>query len=212
MKHKYVSVAGTLGIGKSTFTKLIAKNFGFKPILENFADNPFLPKFYKNMRQWAFHSQTFFLLEKINKIENIKKLIKKNSIVQDVPIYEDVFSYAKAQHWLGNMNENEWNLYMKIYKTYISNLIKPDLIFYLKAPIGEIYTRIEKRNRSYETRSGKKKLLDYLGVLDKLNADWIGKVKREIKIVTINTDGKNYFNDTGKKNTLIKSLKRLLNQ
>ncbi|MBI4066814.1 deoxynucleoside kinase, partial [Candidatus Gottesmanbacteria bacterium] len=190
-KYRYISVAGTMGVGKTTLVKIIAKEFGHKPVLENFSANPFLPKFYKDMRRWAFHSQMFFLKEKISQIRQIS-LMRETKIVQDTPIYEDVFSYAKAQKLLGNMSNDEWKLYFDFYKSFEDDLIRPDRIIFLSASIEGIYQRIAQRTRDYEVKKKKKEFLRYLKVLDGLNRGWIKNIKKKIKIVEIDTEHFDY--------------------
>jgi len=104
-KHLYISIMGTMGSGKTTAARLIADRLSFLLLEENFGENAFLPRFYKDMNKWAFHSQTFFLMEKITQTLETPKLLEKTSVVQDTPIEQDVFSYAKAQHVLGHMDD-----------------------------------------------------------------------------------------------------------
>src|SRR5438876_5706677 len=132
-KHLYISVMGTMGSGKTTATKLLAKELRFHLLEENFGDNAFLPRFYGDMKRWAFHSQTFYLTEKINQMLETTTLLTKYSVVQDTPITQDAFSYAKAQHVLGNIDDAEWHLYQKIYKSFEPYFPKPDFIIYLHA-------------------------------------------------------------------------------
>src|SRR3990167_8714570 len=117
-KRLYLSVMGTMGSGKTTVARLIAKELTFHLIEENFGENAFLPRFYHDMKRWAFHSQTFFLMEKITQMLETPKLLQKYSVVQDTPIQQDAFSYAKAQHVLGNIDDAEWRLYQKIYRSF----------------------------------------------------------------------------------------------
>jgi len=193
----YLSVMGTMGSGKTTAARLIAKTLRYHLVEENFGENAFLPRFYKRMNRWAFHSQTFFLMEKINQLMEIRKELTEMSmnqaakhripgIVQDTPIEQDVFSYAKAQHALGNMDDAEWRLYRKIYDSFEPHLPKPDIIFFLDTSIGHIQERIEKRGRGYEEHIP----TAYLQLLDRLNHDWI-KDQPHTRIVPIQTDGLN---------------------
>ena len=121
-----------MGSGKTTVARLLAKEFKFQLLEENFGENAFLPRFYQDMKRWAFHSQTFFLMEKINQMLATPKLLEKHSVVQDTPIQQDAFSYAKAQHVLGNIDDAEWKLYQKIYYSFEPYFPKPNLIVYLK--------------------------------------------------------------------------------
>lgn len=185
-KNKYLAVMGTMGSGKTTLTRLIAREFKYHILEENFGENAFLPRFYKDMPRWAFHSQTFFLMEKINQMLETPKLLLTNSVVQDTPIIQDVFSYAKAQYVLGNIDEAEWKLYQKIYKSFTPYFAGVDLIVYLSTPINIIFDRITQRGRGYEQKIP----LGYLELLDMLNHKWLSENK-SMNILNIETDGLN---------------------
>ncbi len=184
--HLYLSVMGTMGSGKTTVAKILAKELKFHLLEENFGENAFLPRFYQDMKRWAFHSQTFFLMEKINQMLETPKLLKKRSVVQDTPIEQDAFSYAKALHVLGNMDDAEWRLYVKIYRSFEPYFPKPDLIVYLETSVPAMAGRIEKRGRGYEQKIP----ASYLELLDMLNHKWLGENKI-IPVLTIQTDGLN---------------------
>jgi deoxyadenosine/deoxycytidine kinase len=200
-KHIYVSVMGTMGSGKTTASKILARHFKWKLLEENFGENTFLARFYGDMKRWAFHSQTFFLMEKITQMFDTKRLLEHTSVIQDTPIIQDVYSYAKAQHVLGNIDDAEWKLYQKIYSSFEPHFPQPNVIVYLETSLSHISDRIEKRARSYE-----QKIPDsYLELLDMLNRKWISENKK-IPIVTINTDGLNIVTSTKARTILIKSV------
>lgn len=177
---------GTMGSGKTTAARILAKALQFHLLEENFGENAFLPRFYSDMKRWAFHSQTFFLMEKITQMLETKKLLDKTSIIQDTPIEQDAFSYAKAQHVLGHIDDAEWKLYQKIYRSFEPLFPKPDLIVFLETGIGEIEKRINVRGRGYEQKIPQ----SYLELLDMLNYKWLTEQK-EIPVLTIQTDGLN---------------------
>ncbi len=177
---------GTLGSGKTTAARILAKALKFQLLEENFGENAFLPRFYSDMKRWAFHSQTFFLMEKITQMMETRALLEKTSIIQDTPIQQDAFSYAKAQHVLGNIDNAEWKLYQKIYHSFEPQFPKPNLIVFLETSMKEIENRIDARGREYE----KKIPQSYLKLLDMLNHKWLSEQK-EIPILTIQTDGLN---------------------
>lgn len=173
-----------MGSGKTTAARILAKALKFHLLEENFGENAFLSRFYSDMKRWAFHSQTFFLMEKITQMLETRTLLEKTSIIQDTPIQQDAFSYAKAQHVLGNIDDAEWKLYQKIYDAFEPQFPKPDVIVYLETSIKEIGRRIDARGRGYEQKIPQ----SYLELLDMLNHKWIGEQK-EIPVLSIATDG-----------------------
>lgn len=210
MNKLFVAVAGTLGVGKTTFVNFIAKEFGYYKIEENFKDNPYLKSFYKDKKRWAFHSEMFFLVEKVRQIQSINPMYGKKSVVLDVPIYVDVFSYGGALLKEGSMSEDEWNVYMDAYREFEKNLLKPDIIIYLDAPVEVLYQRIMERGRSFETQLGRNKLIKYLTTLKRLNEKWIKYYSKSIKIVTIDLKDYNYIKDKTKRALLQAKLRSIL--
>lgn len=182
-QREYVAVMGTMGCGKTTAAQLLARELQFLLIEENVKENAFLPRFYKDMKRWAFHSQTFFLMEKIRQMIETKSLLNTASVVQDTPITQDVYSYAQAQHELGNMDDAEWALYQKIYHEFTPHFPQPDLIVFLDTSIPAIEKRIESRGRGFEQSIP----TDYLTLLDGLNRKWLEQ-NTNIPVLRIETD------------------------
>jgi len=182
-QNEYIAVMGTMGSGKTTAAQLLSKELRFSLIEENVKENAFLPRFYKDMKRWAFHSQVFFLMEKIRQMLETKNMLAKTSVVQDTPITQDVFSYARAQHELGNMDDAEWALYQKIYHEFTPHFPQPDLIVFLDTSIPAIEQRIAARGRGFEQTIP----TDYLELLDKLNRRWLEQ-NTTIPVVRIPTD------------------------
>ncbi len=205
MKHLYISVMGTMGSGKTTVARLLAKELNDHLLEENFGENAFLPRFYQDMKRWAFHSQTFFLMEKINQMLETPKLLERQSVVQDTPIEQDAFSYAKAQHVLGNIDDVEWRLYLKIYHSFEPYFPKPDLIVYLETSVPELVRRISSRGRGYEQKIPQR----YLELLDMLNHTWLSENKT-IPVLTIETDGLNIVRSQQAKQRLVTEVKQTL--
>jgi deoxyadenosine/deoxycytidine kinase len=183
IENRYISLMGTMGSGKTTAAELLAQSLGYELTAENFAENVFLPRFYEDPPRWAFHSQTFFLMEKIRQLTQVNKLLKRQSIVQDTPVQQDVFSYAQAQHRLHNMDAAQWNLYNKIYDSFVTFLPTPNLIVYLEASLPTLMSRIHNRGRTYEQQVEE----SYVGLLNDLNHEWLGQNKT-IPVLVIETE------------------------
>lgn len=217
----YLSVMGTMGSGKTTVARLLAQELKFQILEENFGENAFLPRFYQDMKRWAFHSQTFFLMEKVNQMFEAARLLgfstpevkevrtsgvkQLTGVIQDTPIQQDAFSYAKALHVLGNMDDAEWRLYLKIYQSFEPYFPKPDLIVYLDTSVPTLADRIEKRGRGYEQKIP----ASYLELLDMLNHKWLGENK-VIPVLTIQTDGLNIVRNKTAQQSLLDQVNQTL--
>lgn len=196
---------GNIGSGKTTLDKWIAKYLKFTLFEENVADNLFLADFYKDMPRWAFHSQTFYLTEKIRQLQEIFELLKKKPVVQDTPIYQDVFVFAEAQYEAGHMTRAEFDLYKKIYSMFSDQLPQPNLIVYLKTSVEVVEERISKRGRGYETKIPRW----YLVLLNWLLDRWAAREKK-IPVLTIDTDGVNIVENRSDINKVIKLIQEKL--
>lgn len=208
-----------MGSGKTTVARLLADKFKFHLLEENFGENAFLPRFYGEMKRWAFHSQTFFLMEKISQMLETRRHLGSSTpgvkevhtpgvfrgIVQDTPIQQDAFSYAKAQHVLGNIDDAEWRLYQKIYRSFEPYFPKPDLIIYLETTIPILAARIESRGRGYEQKIP----TNYLELLDMLNHKWLDENK-DIPLLVIETDGLNIVRSRRAQKTMLEMVKSKL--
>lgn len=204
-KNIYLSIMGTMGSGKTTVAQLLARELKFRVLEENFGENTFLPRFYQDMNRWAFQSQTFYLMEKITQLLATPKLLLKHSVIQDTPIQQDAFSYAKAQHVLGHMDDAEWKLYQKIYKSFEPYFPKPDLIVFLETSVTELVRRIASRGYEYEQAIPK----SYVELLDMLNHKWLTENKT-IPVLTVETDGLNVVRSKTAQGTLLAKIKTTL--
>jgi deoxyadenosine/deoxycytidine kinase len=146
MKYHFITIEGNIGAGKTTLAHLLAKHFNARLILEEFADNPFLPKFYENPQQYAFPLELFFMAERY---KQLKELIHTKDLFQSITITDYLFTkcllFAKV-----NLPEEEYRLYQKLFDIIHQQLVQPDLLIYLHAPVDKLQQNIKKRNRSYE--------------------------------------------------------------
>lgn len=189
--NPYIGIAGNIGVGKTTFTDIVAQKMGWKPFYESVADNPYLSDFYGDMRRWSFNLQIYFLH---HRFRNQREIAAENSgVIQDRTIYEDVEIFAYNLHEMGNMDQRDWDNYRNLFAVMTSYLRKPDLIIYLKASTDTLLSRIENRDRDYE------KTIDpeYLHRLNVSYDRWINGLTA-IPVLVVETDQFNIFTDQDK--------------
>ncbi len=202
-KNFYIAVAGIMGSGKTTAARLLAKKFGSCLLEEKADENIFLPLFYKDPKRWALSTQLFFLAEKAKQLRAVKNLLTHTGVVHDSPIHQDRFTYAKAQHLLGNMSQNEYAVYQRKFNELNDGLLLPDLIINLEAPLSIICARIKKRERGYEKRVD----ASYLRLLSDLQNDWISK-NSHLPILTVQTGAVDLVKNRRDQNEFIKRIKK----
>jgi deoxyadenosine/deoxycytidine kinase len=148
MNYNFITIEGNIGAGKTTLAHLLSRHFNTRLILEQFADNPFLPKFYENPQQFAFPLELFFMAERF---KQLKDLLQQKDMFQTVTISDYLFTkcllFAKV-----NLSEDEFRLYQRIFEIIHQQLVQPDLLIYLHAPVSKLQKNIRKRNRSYEQK------------------------------------------------------------
>lgn len=146
MKYSFVTIEGNIGAGKTTLSHLLAKHFNARLVLEQFADNPFLAKFYENPKQYAFPLELFFMAERF---KQLKELIQQKDLFQNVTISDYLFTkcllFAKV-----NLPEDEFRLYQRLFEIIHQQLLQPDILIYLHAPVNKLQQNIKKRGRTFE--------------------------------------------------------------
>jgi deoxyadenosine/deoxycytidine kinase len=184
-KKMHIAIAGNIGSGKTTLTKLLAKHFNWTPAYDNTEKNPYLTSFYEDMQRWSFNIQVFFLNLRCRQIIEIKK--KKKTIVQDRTIYEDAYIFAPNLHDMGLMASRDYENYISLFELINSFIAPPDLLIYIKASVPTLVTQIEKRGRKYENTIR----LDYLHNLNLRYDKWAESYEQG-KIFIINADEKKF--------------------
>jgi deoxyguanosine kinase len=146
MNYHFITIEGNIGAGKTTLAHLLSKHYNARLILEEFADNPFLPKFYESPKQYAFPLELFFMAERY---KQQKDLLQQKDLFQTVSISDYLFTkcllFAKV-----NLPEDEFRLYQRLFEIVHQQMVQPDLLIYLHAPVSKLKENIRKRNRSYE--------------------------------------------------------------
>ena len=186
-KIRHIAIAGNIGAGKTTLTKLLAKNFNWSPQLEEVDNNPYLNDFYDDMPRWSFNLQIFFLNSRYQQLIEIQNQDKP--IIQDRTIYEDAEIFAPNLHSMGLMSTRDFNNYKSLYTSIVSQVQAPDLMIYMKASIPTLVDNIQKRGREYEDSIR----LDYLKKLNEFYNSWI--TKYEGKLLIIDCDKLNFVDN-----------------
>ncbi len=174
---KYVSIAGNIGAGKSSLTRLLSDYFKWKAFYEQVDDNPYLSDFYEDMRRWSFNLQVFFLSNRFNHQREIEAL--PYSVVQDRTIYEDAEIFARNLHEMGLMSERDYANYVDLYAIMTSYLQAPDLLVYLRASVPTLVRHIQSRGREFESSIR----IEYLEKLHDHYEDWLERYDKGPKLI-----------------------------
>jgi len=181
----HIAVAGNIGSGKTTLTKLLSKHYKWDTHFDDADDNPYLTDFYENMQRWSFNLQVYFLNIRFNKIIEIHQLEK--TVIQDRTIYEDAYIFAPNLHSMGLMSTRDFENYFTLFNL-ISSLIKPpELMIYLRASVPTLVSQIQSRGRKYENSIR----LDYLKRLNERYEAWISSYQLG-KLLIIDVDKNNF--------------------
>jgi deoxyadenosine/deoxycytidine kinase len=141
----YIAVEGVIGAGKTSLVRKLQARLNAGMILENHDDNPFLAKFYKNRKRYAFQTQMFFLISRYKQLEDLNQ----GSIFSEYTVSDYIFEKDLLFAYL-NLDKEELRLYNQIFPKLAQNLLKPDLVIFLKADVNRLLANIRKRHRSYE--------------------------------------------------------------
>ncbi len=187
-KIKHIAIAGNIGAGKTTLTKMLAKQFGWEPNYEDVENNPYLNDFYEDMPRWSFNLQIFFLNSRFKQIIEIQK--GENIVIQDRTIHEDACIFAPNLHAMGLMSTRDFENYSRLFETINSMIKPPDLLIYLKASVPTLVNQIQKRGREYEDNLR----LDYLKRLNEFYEKWISTYS-EGRVLVIDVDKFNFVDE-----------------
>ena len=163
----HVAIAGNIGAGKTTLTKLLAKHYKWEPHYESVEGNPYLDDFYSEMERWSFNLQVYFLNSRFRQILEIRESGK--NIIQDRTIYEDARIFAPNLHAMGLMPNRDYTNYESLFELMEGFVEGPDLLIYLRSSIPNLVSQIHKRGRDYENSIS----IDYLSRLNERYEAWI---------------------------------------
>lgn len=177
----HIAVAGNIGAGKTSLTKLLSKHYKWEAHFEDVVDNPYLDDFYNQMERWSFNLQIYFLNSRYRQILKIRETGK--NIIQDRTIYEDAHIFAPNLHAMGLMTNRDFKNYSGLFELMETLVQPPDLLIYLRSTIPNLVNQIHKRGREYENSIS----IDYLSRLNERYEAWAAGYEKG-KLVIINVD------------------------
>ena len=173
----HIAIAGNIGSGKTTLTKMLASRFGWTPHFEPVDNNPYLEDYYKDMNRWSFNLQIYFLNKRFHDVVEIAQ--SNDTIIQDRTIFEDACIFAPNLHDMGLMSDRDFDNYTDLFNLMISLVRLPDLLIYIRTGIPRLVEHIQKRGRDYEQTMR----LDYLKGLNRRYEDWIAGYKGKMMVI-----------------------------
>lgn len=184
----HVAIAGNIGSGKTTLTRLLSKHYKWQPHFEEVDDNPYLDDFYNQMERWSFNLQIYFLNSRFRQILDIRNSGK--NVIQDRTIYEDAYIFAPNLHAMGLMTNRDFENYKSLFDLMEEVTESPDLIIYLRSSIPNLVAQIHKRGREYENSIS----IDYLSRLNERYEAWVHNYDKG-KLLIIDVDNLNFVDN-----------------
>ena len=200
----HIAIAGNIGAGKTTLTKLLAKHYNWEAQLEDVVDNPYLDDFYNQMERWSFNLQVYFLNSRFRQVLQIRQSGK--DIIQDRTIYEDAHIFAPNLHAMGLMTNRDFENYKSLFDLMESLVQGPDVLIYLRSSIPNLVSQIHKRGRDYENSIS----IDYLSRLNERYEAWIHGYNKG-KLLIIDVDDLNFVDNPEDLGSIINTIDAEIN-
>ena len=184
----HIAIAGNIGSGKSTLTRMLARHYGWEARFEAVDQNPYLEDYYRDIHRWSFNLEVYFLKERFRDLLKIAQ--SDHTIIQDRTIFEGVYVFMQNNKAMGNLSERDYETYMELFEQMMSVVSLPDLMIYLKASVPHLVGNIQKRGRDYEQTMQ----LEYLENLNRRYDDFIYKMYKG-RVMVIEKDNLDYQNN-----------------
>lgn len=184
----YVAIAGNIGVGKSSLTRILSERYRLRPLFEAVDENPYLEDFYADMPRYAFHSQMFFLATRLQ--QHLRDVNPAERVIQDRTIYEDAAVFARNLYEERIMDGRDHASYRRMYEAITAALRAPDLLVYLRASLPTLRNRIALRGRDFEADIAD----EYLLRLNRLYETWIEGFSL-CEVVIVETDDLDFVHD-----------------
>lgn len=192
----YIAIAGNIGAGKTTLTKMLAKYYGWEPRFESVSFNPYLEDYYSDIKRWAFCLETYFLKERFKDMLAVQKA--GHTIVQDRSIFEGVYVFVRNNYERGDLSDRDYETFMELFDLMKEQMKMPDMMIYLRKSVPALVAQIQKRGRGYEQQIE----IDYLKGLNDKYEDFIFH-RYEGRVLVIDSDGMDFENNPADFRTVI---------
>lgn len=173
----HIGIAGNIGSGKTTLTRMLSQHYGWEPKYEAVTYNPYLEDYYKDIPRWSFNLEVYFLEQRFKDVLEISK--SQSVVIQDRTIFEGVYVFVANNFAMGNLTKRDFDTYMALFDLMMSLVKAPDLLIYLKSSIPNLVSQIQKRGREYE----KSIRIDYITGLNERYEAWINDYKDKLLII-----------------------------
>ena len=173
----HIGIAGNIGSGKTTLTRMLAEHYGWIPKYEAVTYNPYLEDYYKDIKRWSFNLETYFLTQRFKDMIDICK--SDDVIIQDRTIMEGVCIFVDNNRAMGNLSERDYETYMELFRLMMSMVKYPDLLIYLKKSVPNLVGQIRKRGREYEQSIS----IEYLSGLNERYDNWISEYTSPLLVI-----------------------------
>ena len=173
----HIGIAGNIGCGKTTLTRMLAAHYGWTPKYESVTYNPYLEDYYKDIERWSYNLETYFLAQRFQDLLEISK--SEDVIIQDRTILEGVHIFVANNKSMGNLSERDFDTYMQLFNLMMSMVREPDLMIYLKSSVPHLVSQIQKRGRDYEKGIS----IEYLNNLNERYDQWISNHKGKVLVI-----------------------------
>lgn len=173
----HIGIAGNIGCGKTTLTRMLAAHYGWTPKYESVTYNPYLEDYYKDIERWSYNLETYFLAQRFQDLLEISK--SEEVIIQDRTILEGVHIFVANNKSMGNLSERDFDTYMQLFNLMMSMVKEPDLLIYLKSSVPHLVSQIQKRGRYYEKGIS----IEYLNNLNERYDEWISNHKGKVLVI-----------------------------
>jgi len=200
----HIAIAGNIGAGKTSLTRLLAKHFKWEPHYEEVDDNPYLNSFYEDMQRWSFNLQIYFLNSRFRQVVEIRDGGK--TVIQDRTIYEDAYIFAPNLHEMGLMPTRDFDNYESLFELMSTFIKAPDLLIYLRSSVPNLVNQIQMRGRDYENSIR----IDYLKSLNERYEKWINDYDAG-KLLIIDVDNIDFINNPSDLGSIIEKINAEIN-